>query len=174
MIERGRFKSNAVTRDQPSSIGTQMKQALLALHRFCVIGLVFGTVLVSLGSENKIVIDVVDGKSGKPVPNEHILVFQGTTTEDVRAKKKSKDLQTDAHGVALLPLDDPSIMNIQVWVDWHVLCQEKPNNQSYSIEKIRQNGLSSPNNCGRVVRENNPNHLVVFARPAHFWEKMRY
>ena len=152
-----------------------MKPVLLTVNTIIFIGILFGGALATASSDNAIVIDVVDGKSGNPIPNEHILVFQGATTEDVRAQKNpSKELKTDANGAALLAVDDPSILRIQVWVDWHVLCQEKPNEQSYSVENIRKVGLSSPNNCGSVVRENIPSHLIVFSRPAHFWEKMRY
>jgi hypothetical protein len=152
-----------------------MTHVLLAANKIVLIGMLFGLVLLHAGSSDTIVIQVLDGKSGKPIPNEHLLIFQGATAEDVRAQKNpSKALKTDANGVAILPLDDPSILKIQVWVDWHVLCQEKPNEQSYGVENIRKTGLSSPNNCGSLVRENTPNHLIVFSRSARPWEKMRY
>ena len=151
---------------------TQMNRALPIVRMFIIIGLLFAAQL-SVANENPIVIDLVDGRTGKPIPNEHILVFQGSTQKDVRAEKSHKNLQADTNGTAILTLDGPSVLRIQVWVDGYVLCQDTPNSKSYSVQKIRETGLNAPNNCSSMTRENAPNHFAVYVRHAHFWEKMR-
>jgi hypothetical protein len=120
-----------------------------------------------------IVIQVLNGKNGQPIANEHLVVFTGASVEDVKEQKNHVEVRTDAKGEALLSVDTLATSHIQVWVDWHVPCQEVPNSKSYSVEDILKNGSSTSNNCGPVKHPLSPNHFVVFARPAHFWEKMR-
>jgi hypothetical protein len=119
-----------------------------------------------------IVIHVVDGRNGHAISHQHLLVFEGNSQE-TRQLTTHVDLQTDGEGTAMLPVNDPSVSQIQVWVDFRILCQSQPNGNSYSVDKIRTTGLSTPNDCGSVVRENTPNNFVVFARPAHWWEQLR-
>jgi hypothetical protein len=151
-----------------------MNKLLAAICQVGLVGVMVGMGPISMCSDGQIVIQVVDGRNGKPIPREHVLVFQGATAEDIRALNSHADLQTDANGVALLTIEDPSISLILVSVDWHIVCEEKPNTKTYSIEEIKRTGLSTQNKCGLLVRKNEPDHFVVFARPAHFWEKMRY
>jgi len=144
----------------------------LGLYVFGIIVCLMSNVQVPTAQEKNIIIRVMDGRNGKPMANMHLMVSLGSSQEDVRELKSHVDLQTDLNGVALLSIDESTISRIQVWVDWHTLCQETPNTKSFSIEEIRKSGLSTPNNCGSVTREKAPNHLTVFARPAHFWEKL--
>jgi hypothetical protein len=149
-----------------------MERALLALRKFGVVAVMAGAGLTAMAQESRIVVHALNGKNGKPIANEHLVIFTGASAEDVREHKNHIELRTDAKGTALLSVDDRATSHIQVWVDWHVLCQEAPNSKSYSLEDILKRGLTTPNNCGRVEQAVAPKHLVVFARPAHFWEKM--
>ena len=150
-----------------------MKRGLEALCRFSIVAVMTAVGLACMAQENNIVIHAVNGKNGKPLANEHLVIFTGASAEDVREHKNHVELLTDAKGTALLPLAGNATSQIQVWLDWHVLCQETPNSRSYSVEDIVKTGLTSPNNCGSVVQGVSPNQLFVFARPAHFWEKIR-
>jgi hypothetical protein len=66
--------------------------------------------LVAVGSgttkDAGIVLCLLDGKNGKPIGNEHLLIFYGTTAEDVHAEKSHRDLRTDVNGMAVLALED--------------------------------------------------------------------
>ena len=146
----------------------------LPLRFFCFVALFLAAVGSSGATRDAgIVLCLLDGKSGKPIGNEHLLIFYGTTTDDVHAEKSHRDLRTDVNGMAVLALEDSLISLLQVFPDGHVLCQEKPNTNSYSVEQIERTGLSAQNNCGSVRRANTPYQFVIYARPATFLEKMR-
>ena len=48
-----------------------------------------------------------------------------------------------------------------------------PKDVIFPVGDILASGVNAPNTCGSVSEESNPGRLVVFARSAHFWEKMR-
>jgi hypothetical protein len=140
------------------------------------LGVIMALVLsgvTGMAQESDIVVQVLDGKNGKPIANNHLLIFTGVSVEDVRAHKNHIEARTDAMGTALLSVDVRSTSRIQVWVDWHVLCQEPLDSKTYSVEEILKGGLNTSNSCGSIEQPLSPKRLVVFARPAHFWEKMR-
>jgi hypothetical protein len=131
------------------------------------------TTLSSVGADKTLVIHVLDGKSGKPISNEHLIVFEGVSAEEVGKERNHIDLRTNAAGIAVLPIKEPSLAQIQVWVDFHVLCQKEPNARSYEVEDIMKTGTSMPNNCGKALARPEPGQFFVFVRRPGFWEKMR-
>jgi hypothetical protein len=135
--------------------------------------LVLSTAALAAGS-SEITLRVLDARNGHPIANEHLVVSVGASPQDVQQQKHHFHLRTDANGVAKLTIAVPDVARIQVWVDFHVLCQKNPNSNSFSISEIEKTGLSTPNNCGRSNLPNTPQQLTVFARPAHWWEKMRW
>ena len=151
-----------------------MKRTLL-LRRFGVVAvMVVAGLAGSAAQDNGIVIQVLDGKNGKPIANEHLVIFTAASAEEIKQHKNHLEARTDAKGIATLALDTRASSQIQVWVDWHVLCQEGPNSNSYSVEDILKGGLTTPNNCGTVEQPVAPNHFVVFARSERLREKMRH
>jgi hypothetical protein len=139
----------------------------------CVLAGSVGIVAVAMPQDSHIVVQAVDGRNGKPLANQHLLVFGGESPESVRLHKKQFELVTDKEGLAELAIAPNDVQWIQVWVDWHVLCQSEPNSKSYSVAKVLSTGVGTPNTCGSSVPKLIPGYLVVFARPAHFREKMR-
>jgi hypothetical protein len=112
-----------------------------------------------------ITLKAVNGKSGKPLPNQRLLVFAGGDAKEVRLQKHFYDLKTDALGVATLVVDDETIKRIQVWVDFQHLCQSIPNSQSFGLDEIASTGLQTPNDCGSATESRTPGLLVIYARP---------
>ncbi len=123
--------------------------------------------------ENRIVVQAVDGRNGKPIANSRLLIFSGETTEDVKQHRNHSDLVTDAGGLATLTFSSAEVKWIQIFVDGSVLCQTEPNSKSFSVGEIMSTGLKTPNTCNSLATEAAPGHFLVFARPAHFMEKMR-
>jgi hypothetical protein len=117
-------------------------------------------------------IHVIDGKSGKPVANEHLLVFEGDSVEAVKRHQHHVDLYTDSGGIAALPNDD--MHWLQVWVEWHRSCQSEPETAIYSVTTLRQSGLVSSNTCGSFSQSVRPNELYLFVRRETLIEKMRH
>jgi len=119
-----------------------------------------------------ITVRVLDGRNGNPMTHQHILIFSGLSTETV--KQHGTDITTDKDGVGTLTINPIENKLLQVFVDGHALCYPNPNQSSFKVDEIIANGLATPNNCSNLVRETSPGHFIVFARPAHFWEKMKW
>ena len=122
---------------------------------------------------NRITIQVQDGRNGRSVKGAHLLVFGGSSPEEVRGQLRHFDLKTDQSGTAILDLPSDELKYLQVWVDGETLCQADPNSVSLSVDAILSQGLSAPNNCGASTQINAPGRVLVFARPASFLERMR-
>ena len=112
-----------------------------------------------------VTLKAVNGKTGKPLTNQRLVVFAGSNAEDVRFQKHVYDLKTDGAGLASLTVGDPDIKRVQVWVDFQHLCQATPNLRSFDLAEIALTGLSTPNDCGSVTLKITPGVLTVFARP---------
>lgn len=148
---------------------------IVMLKAMCAIGLCLplGVTVASTSPEKQIEIVVINGRNGKPMPNERLLVFFGNSDAEVRNKQHHVDLRTDARGIAVLMVKASAYSRIQVWVDRRSLCQDDPNSRTFDLDEIRRTGVRAPNNCGNVPPEELPsNHFVLFARPATLREKM--
>jgi len=153
--EKGRWKANGL------------------LRAVCAIAVFVGVPPVAKAQDAHVVLRILDGRNGKPLVNQRLLVFAGKTLEAVRQHENKFELVTGKNGMADLRIPSPEIKQIQVWVDFRVLCQSKPNTRSFSIAKILSKGVSTPNECGPQRVQPAPGQFIVFARPSHFWEKMR-
>lgn len=124
-------------------------------------------------ADRTIRIGAIDGRSGQPITNTHLLVFAGDTVEGVRRHLQHFDLHTNQDGNAELVLTSDSLRFLQVWVDGKTLCQSHSNTVSLSVEQALAEGLLAPNECGTLRVPSGQGQLVVFARPATLREKMQ-
>jgi hypothetical protein len=129
---------------------------------------------VTQAQSTAIRLQAYNGKTGKPLPYQRLLVFAGTTQENVRFHQKSFDLTTGDDGEVKLLLDSSELQWLQVWADYRTLCQSAPNNRSFKVSQILSTGLSTPNNCGSFARPFEPGKFTLFARPATRAEKRRW
>lgn len=120
-----------------------------------------------------IAVQVLDGRNGSPIPNQRVLVFVGGSSEAAKSHAAHTDLSTDRDGLGTLRIHPSETQWIQVWVDGRVLCYADPNQSSFSVATIMSTGVVTPNNCSPVAKNPMPGHLIVFARPARFMEKMK-
>ena len=139
----------------------------------CIVGLLLLSATAAVGQQlktrtvqRKIMVEVVDGRNGKPLPHQHLLVFTGESGESVQNHTGHTDILTDDHGIGTLQVEPDEDRAIQVWVDGLVLCQTDPNRGSFNTEDILLKGLAAPNTCGTFQRQPLPGHFVVFVRPA--------
>ncbi|HEY4364220.1 MAG TPA: hypothetical protein VGN17_24835 [Bryobacteraceae bacterium] len=126
----------------------------------------------ALAGTGTVKIHVMNGKSGKPVTNAHVLVFQGESIEEVKQLKHSFDLRTDADGIAMLPGD--AMPWLGVLVDWHHSCQSELDSGIYRLATIQEAGLATPNTCSSIVKTATPGELYLFVRAETLLEKMRH
>lgn len=161
-----------LTRNRKAGIRLSAARILWIVRWIGLIAIIVQAGLLStMAQDNKVTIQVLNGKNGKPIVNQHLLIFEGGSQEEARRHKSHIELRTDAEGKATFS-PEPTDNYIQVWVDWHILCQKKPNVNVYSMADIINSGLTTGNSCGRIERPVIPKEFLIFARPAHFWEKM--
>jgi len=115
----------------------------------------------------------LDGRDGKPLANQRLLVFTGMSENAVKSHAAHTSLITDKDGLGTLKIHPAETQWIQVWADGRVLCQPNPNQAVFSIATITSKGLATPNTCSALMRERSPGHFIVFTRPATLAEKMK-
>ena len=121
----------------------------------------------------KIIVQALDGRNGKPLAHQRLLVFTGITSEAVKTHAAYIELITDEEGVATLSIEPAKTRWIQPWPDGRTLCQKDPNQGSFSIATIMSAGLATPNTCSSLVRESAPGRFVIFARQPTLTEKIK-
>lgn len=147
----------------------------------CIVGLLLllsataavGQQLKRRTVERKIMVEVVDGRNGKPLPHQHLLIFTGESGEAVKSHTDHTDILTDDHGIGTFTVEPDEEQAIQVWADGLVLCQADPDRGSFSTGDILSKGLAAPNNCGTLQREPGAGHFIVFVRPPKLPEKQQ-
>jgi len=120
-----------------------------------------------------IALQVLDGRSGKPLAGQHVLVFTGLSSNGVKTHAAHTDVTTDKDGAGTVTIYPAETQWLQVFVSGRVLCYTDPNQISFSISEIVSKGLLTPNNCSALSHEASPGHFIVFARPARFMEKIK-
>lgn len=109
---------------------------------------------------------VLDGKSGRRIPNEKVSVL-------IKGEKAAREYKTDDEGDFTLPID--SSADIFVATEWRVTCRTvKPGVIPYvSVATIMQEGVTLQNTCGRAKSETIKGKLVIFTRKASFFENFK-
>lgn len=120
-----------------------------------------------------ITVQVLDGRNGKPLADQHVLVFTGPSSDAVKTHAQHTGVTTDKDGMGTLTIYPAETQWLQVFADGRIPCFPNPNQASFSVSDIMSKGLVTPNNCSSLVREPSPGHFIFFARPAHFMEKMK-
>jgi hypothetical protein len=120
-----------------------------------------------------ITVQVIDSRNGKPLADQHVLVFTGPSSDAVKTHAEHTDVTTDKNGIGTLTIYPGETQWLQVFPDRRIPCFPDPNHTSFRVSDIMSKGLVTPNNCSALVREPSPGHFIVFARPAHFMEKMK-
>jgi hypothetical protein len=126
---------------------------------------------IALGQSSDITIQALNGKSGKPMVHQRLVIFGGKTAPGASFQQTHFDVTTDDRGFANLAYDPATTLWIEVFADFQTLCHNKPNLVQFSVEQILRGGLSSPNNCSSITAERKPGQFTVFARPATRREK---
>ena len=155
-----------------------------AIQNRLAVGLCFAAAVFSSGSLSNaqtesvlarvnIAKQVLDGRNGKPIPNQRVLIFVGWSSEAAKSHAEHTDLTADKDGLGTLRVHQNQTKWIQVWADGRVLCYPDPDQSSFSVDTIMSTGIVTPNSCSGVTKDPAPGHLIIFARPAGFMEKMK-
>lgn len=150
-----------------------MVQTLRDLSKWIVPALLIVASVPLRPQERQITIQVINGKNGKQIRDARLLIFGGETPDDVKEHAQGNvQLVTDKNGVATLAVPSAKFRWFQLFVDTMKLCQNTPN--LFSVNEITSAGLQTPNICSQLTRTAAQGNLIVFARPATFWERMRW
>jgi len=150
-------------------------------------------VLLASGSiicAQTVTIKLVDGRNGRPVAPTCVAVWSNN--------RMSAMLITNRDGIASLSLMDENedhwkdcgvygVTNtivkygdsLQIGVDKYLMCQpHMPNTNRHLIQNIPtkqvvDQGVVTPNTCGKLTASPRPGELIIFIRPYSFWEHSR-
>lgn len=153
--------------NQTNNKAVPFKAALLRLGVFLL------STSAAVAQSINITVQVLDGRNGKPLSDQHVLVFTGLSSNAVKSHAEHTGLTTGKDGVGTLTIFPSETQWLQVFADGRVLCYPDPNQSSFSVSEIMSKGLVTPNNCSKLVRAASPGHFIIFARPASFVEKMK-
>jgi len=120
----------------------------------------------------ELTLQALNGKNGKPLPNQRLLLFAGLTEEDARMHSISFAAVTNASGLATIQIDPAKVRYLQVFADFMTVCIQEPNRYTIALSEIMNTGGSTPNNCGTLHAPSAPGKLIIYAREPTSKEKM--
>jgi hypothetical protein len=122
-------------------------------------------------------VQILNGRNGKPVANEHVNLFRTGDFGDLAGDRNVRGFNTDADGAIATSDIAPDIHSFLVSVDWHRQCTEnkKLNPIAFSLQEIFAKGIVSKNTCKpKVKRTAEPGTLILFVRDETLSEKMAH
>lgn len=114
-----------------------------------------------------VTVQFLKGRNGKPIA-KGVRVWAYFNNETGR---HILDLRTDRQGE--VQFDSNGAKTFQVSSVGYIPCGEEPIGsppRDYAIDELRENGLLTKNNCGRINAEPLRGKLKFFVRPATWWE----
>jgi hypothetical protein len=115
-------------------------------------------------------IQVLDGKSGKPLANQRV-VLMGESSSG--AALQLGDFHTEANGNITVSPVDPELRSLTVYVEWHHPCAK--NQASFPVRSVLSTGVVSENTCNpKLKRIAEPGTLILFVRNETSSEKMAH
>jgi len=109
-----------------------------------------------------ITVRILGGEDAHPLAHLHLILTGGYQERDIRLEMWREEILTDSNGNARLPPGLANLPLLQVRVAKKHLCMDA-HQAAFSIDRIRRDGLSSPNHCGIATVLDVPGVLNVFA-----------
>jgi len=111
-----------------------------------------------------ITIRLLSGKDGAPLAHVHLNLLAGYDEQEIQRQVWHEETLTDDHGRAWLTTQLANLPFLQVWPAKMRSCQTNPRASRFSIERIRRDGLSTPNLCGAVLIKDAPGVFIVYVK----------
>lgn len=120
-------------------------------------------------SNRKIVLQLLNGKNGKPIRDENINVWLGNVQSWPTA---------DSQGEVMLDFSHAQPSEIRVMPNYRFDCRFKADamggrSVKYSLNEIITKGIVGENLCGKISALPRPGVLTLFVRPRTFFEKWK-
>jgi hypothetical protein len=104
-----------------------------------------------------IAVHVLDGRNGKAMSNQRVLVFTGESIDAVKSHAEHTDLTTDKNGVGTLRIHPDQTR----WIHGRVLCYSDPTRSIFDVDTVVLNGIATPNSCGGVTEHPKAGRFTV-------------
>lgn len=111
-----------------------------------------------------IAVRVADGNSGKPLPNQHVLLIAGYNRRDLDLAQWHEEAVTDGEGQVRLSNTLRNLPLLRVEVLQRHSCEPGSDQSAFSMERIRLEGLSGVDRCGTIRVEEALGVLTVFVK----------
>jgi hypothetical protein len=111
-----------------------------------------------------IAVRVADGKDGRPLAHEHVVLVAGYDRRDLDLALWREEAVTDAEGKVRLSNALRNLPLLRVEVLRRHICAAGAGDAAFSVERVRLNGLSGANRCGAITLEDAPGVLTVFVK----------
>jgi hypothetical protein len=119
---------------------------------------------IPVDHQEPIAIHVVDAQNGQPLAHLNLALQAGYDRSDIQKHLWHEDAMTDEHGVIYLPAALLNLPWLQVLMPKSSTCKANPHAQIFSVERMRNDGLSAPNRCGTTAVADRPGVFTVFAQ----------
>ena len=96
-----------------------------------------------------ITIRILDGTDGHPIAHAHLSLLAGYNRRDLHLAMWHDDVSTDDQGQARLSNDLANLPFLQIGVGKQHICQAGSGSAIFSVDRIRRDGLSTANGCGK-------------------------
>src|SRR5438105_2850318 len=128
------------------------------LFKAATLMLLFASALIT--DAQMIRVQVLNGKTGRPVANEHINLFR---PRESSANWHIGEFNTDANGVFTFSQVAAKTDSFTIAVDWHRPCAK--NYAEFSLKDILSQGSVSENTCKPKLRRSTaPETLILCVR----------
>jgi hypothetical protein len=109
-------------------------------------------------------VTVLDGRGGNPQAGVHVVLVAGYDRRDLDLGLWRQEAVTDATGS--VPLSDAlkNLPLLRIEVLKRGRCAADAGDAAFSVERVRRDGVSTPNRCGVVVAAEAPGVLSVFVK----------
>jgi hypothetical protein len=114
-------------------------------------------------------IRVVDGRNGAPMQGAHVQIWYDEPAGP------GVEVSTGPTGYALMPAPVGDPLRILVAVANFADCRRTHRYDpppAYNMQEIAKGGVAAENTCGQVAQRTKPGELLLFARPAKWYEQL--
>jgi len=121
-------------------------------------------------AQQSIRIRVVDGRTGKPIASNALTIDAGTDSGWY-----GEDFHTSADGIYDVVLRNDQVP-FAVYDSAHYRCDSIKENDPkalYNLRNVLNYGAVSANVCGNAHAQPVKGEILIYVRPAHFWERIR-
>jgi hypothetical protein len=114
--------------------------------------------------DDAITIRVLSGEDGHPMSHARLSLLAGYDRRDLHLAMWHDEISTDDHGKARLPNALANLPFLKISVAKLHICQAGSGSAIFSVDRIRRDGLSTANGCGKATAGDAPGAFTIFVK----------